>query len=90
MIKTILFVVCGQVQGVGFRYSARSSATAMGLTGWVRNKSNGDVEGIVQGTEESLEKFQAWLWQGPSCATVTNVKCKMIMREQIGDFQITQ
>lgn len=37
------------VQGVGFRSSVEQSALALGVTGWVRNCWNGDVEVIAEG-----------------------------------------
>ena len=42
--SAVHIVVCGQVQGVFFRASAQAQALELGLTGWVRNLSNGTVE----------------------------------------------
>lgn len=39
----------GRVQGVGFRYRTAMMANQLGLTGWVRNLSDGTVEMEVQG-----------------------------------------
>ena len=73
MVKTVSFLVRGGVQGVGFRYTTRQAAEFLGLVGWVRNRSNGDVEGVVQGDTDSIAKFENWLWQGPDYARVTSV-----------------
>ena len=89
MLKTKLFVVSGHVQGVGFRYATQNKAVELGLTGWVRNKANGEVEGIVQGTEDRVIQFESWLWKGPKFASVSAVECQCIKRESIGDFRIT-
>jgi len=51
------YVVSGSVQGVGFRYRAYYVARDMGLTGYVRNMFNGDVEVEVQGDEDSVMAF---------------------------------
>lgn len=67
-------LVSGEVQGVGFRYSAARKASALGLAGWVRNTDEGDVEVWAEGDAEALEEFEAWLWQGPSSARVREVK----------------
>ena len=48
----------GQVQGVGFRYTAYHTAQMYGLTGWVRNEYDGSVTAQVQGSQEEIE---AWL-----------------------------
>lgn len=49
--------VTGRVQGVGFRYRTVMYAQEMGVTGWVRNLDNGDVELEVQGEVQKLELF---------------------------------
>jgi len=66
--------VCGQVQGVGFRYSAIQEAQRLGLAGWVRNADNGDVEVWAEGPQEKLSPFLAWLGRGPRYSHVDSVK----------------
>lgn len=48
----------GHVQGVGFRYSARSVAAGFEVTGTVRNLTDGRVELIAEGIREELEAFR--------------------------------
>jgi len=47
----------GRVQGVGFRYTARSIASRLGLTGWVRNLGDSKVELVCEGEEKDLKGF---------------------------------
>ncbi len=47
----------GQVQGVGFRYSATHLAEMFGLTGWVRNEYDGSVSVEIQGDRYSVEEW---------------------------------
>ncbi len=47
----------GRVQGVGFRYTAKSLAQALDLTGWVRNDWEGTVTMEVQGSEILINKL---------------------------------
>lgn len=47
----------GRVQGVGFRWKAMQAAKYMGLTGWVRNMDNGNVEMEIQGMEERMDQL---------------------------------
>ncbi len=63
----------GRVQGVGYRYFVVHQALSLGLRGYARNKSNGDVEVVAQGPRSALERLLALLWQGPSGAYVTEV-----------------
>jgi acylphosphatase len=45
----------GHVQGVGFRYTACGIATQYGLTGFVRNRPDGTVEALIQGSPNSID-----------------------------------
>lgn len=54
--RTILF--SGNVQGVGFRYTARDIASKFRVSGFVRNLSDGRVELVVEGREFDLDRFQ--------------------------------
>lgn len=66
-------VVEGYVQGVGFRFFVQENALRLGLTGWVRNRWDGSVEVMAEGSRETLEKLLAALYRGPRSATVTDV-----------------
>ncbi len=50
-------VFSGQVQGVGFRYRTLHAASALGLTGWVRNDPSGTVTMEIQGEEERIQRI---------------------------------
>lgn len=67
-------IISGRVQGVFFRASTRDQATRLGLTGWVRNRNDGDVELVACGDMKKIKQLEAWLWQGPKFAKVTEVK----------------
>ena len=54
-------IYSGQVQGVGFRYTAKSVATGFDLTGAIRNLADGRVELVAEGTRTELESFRAAL-----------------------------
>ena len=54
----------GQVQGVGFRFTAQHFAQKLGLTGWVRNNYDGSVEMELQGDEASIGKVLAEIYGG--------------------------
>lgn len=73
MTASYRFVVSGRVQGVGFRYFAAARARALGVAGWVRNRSDGCVEGLAAGEAGAVERFRTWLAQGPPAARVAGV-----------------
>lgn len=62
--------VQGRVQGVGFRYFTLAVANQLGLTGWVRNLPEGDVECEAEGAKPQLEEFLDALRKGPSASRV--------------------
>lgn len=64
----------GKVQGVFYRESARTEALRLGLTGQVRNLSDGSVEAVVEGTPEAIEAFVTWCHRGPPQAQVSGVE----------------
>ena len=70
---TILAIVSGRVQGVGYRHFVITRAERLGLTGSARNLPDGRVEVRARGPRGSLEELIAELHQGPSFAIVTNV-----------------
>ena len=51
----------GCVQGVGFRYTAKTVAVGFEIAGTVRNLPDGRVELIAEGAREELETFRAAL-----------------------------
>ncbi len=67
-------VVVGQVQNVGFRYFVVGKARLLGLQGYVRNDSTGDVEVVAQGTRPALEHLLMLLRQGPPAAEVHDIQ----------------
>ncbi|KAH7106727.1 Acylphosphatase-like domain-containing protein [Auriculariales sp. MPI-PUGE-AT-0066] len=73
MSKRISFVVAGVVQGVGYRMFAQRRAGELGITGFVRNVSSGDVQGEAQGPDDALKKFMGYLQRGPQGSRVDSL-----------------
>ncbi len=65
--------VSGRVQGVGFRYSAVREARRYGVRGTVSNADDGSVEVHAEGDLARLQRFLAWLHEGPPGAHVREV-----------------
>jgi acylphosphatase len=53
--KTVYYF--GHVQGVGFRYTVRTIARRLDVTGFVRNLPDGRVELVAEGSSAELESF---------------------------------
>jgi acylphosphatase len=88
-MPTIHLVIKGKVQGVFYRATAQDVAQQIGVTGWVRNTDEGNVEIKATGTEEQLQRLVAWCKQGPPKAIVTDILLsKKEEEENFKDFRI--
>lgn len=67
-------LISGRVQGVCFRAYTVDEAAAVGVTGWVRNTSDGGVEAVFEGNRSAVEAIVAWCRKGPPAARVSNVE----------------
>ncbi len=74
MKKRARFIISGRVQGVCFRMYACEEANRLGITGWVLNLTDGDVEVVAEGGEDALARFLVWCRHGPPYAKVSGVK----------------
>jgi acylphosphatase len=88
MGKGLHCYVSGRVQGVCFRMSTQMQANSYGLTGWVRNLQNGQVEVMAFGEERQLKIFRQWLNSGPSMAQVIGVESESVEFQKFEVFSI--
>lgn len=87
--KRIRILIEGRVQGVLFRDSTRSRAQSLGVTGWIRNRYDGSVEGVFEGESEAVEALVQWCKQGPRLAHVERVTVTPEpFKGEFSDFQI--
>lgn len=80
--------VAGRVQGVYYRDTCRRVAVAHGVTGWARNRADGTVEAVFEGTPEAVSAMLTWAAQGPSQAHVTGVEVSDEAPEGLSGFAI--
>lgn len=66
--------ITGRVQGVSFRYSARTIARYLGVKGFVRNMHDGSVYIEAEAEENVLGNFVIWCRKGPDFAQVEKVE----------------
>jgi acylphosphatase len=77
-------VIEGRVQGVFFRDSTRREATGLGLNGWVKNRFDGSVEVVAEGSRDKVEQLVQWCHHGPPASRVTEVR--RIDEDHTGEF----
>lgn len=82
-VLTRHLLVRGHVQGVGYRNYIAYKAGVLGILGWVRNRSDGGVEAVVQGTAEAVAEIIRCAERGPRAARVDRVE----VADATGDFQ---
>ena len=83
-----LLRIHGRVQGVYYRASAQEEALRLGLSGWVRNRSDGSVEALVAGCDADVECFIRWAWQGPAAARVVDIEIQPAEAPEAGPFRM--
>ena len=69
-------IVTGLVQGVNFRWFTQRRASELGVVGYVRNRSDGSVEFVAEGSRDALERLLDLARVGPPSAVVENVEAK--------------
>ncbi len=72
-MKSVHVTVAGKVQGVWYRAWVLGAAQKLGLYGWVRNKTNGDVEAVFCGLDEKVDQMVKQCWDGSPASNVSNV-----------------
>lgn len=85
MKSRVHIYVFGVVQGVFFRANTQEQASMLGITGWVKNKSDGSVEIVAEGEKGQLDALVQWTKHGPSTANVT--KHQYIWEEYKNEFK---
>ena len=66
-------IITGRVQGVGYRDWALATGQQLGVTGWVRNRTDGSVEALVVGDERAVGQMIAACRRGPRLARVDEI-----------------
>jgi acylphosphatase len=71
--KRVRVVISGRVQGVAFRAACQREAAARRVNGWVRNRSDGRVEALFEGSPDAVDGMVRWCHFGPPAADVSEV-----------------
>ena len=88
LMKHFNIIISGKVQGVFYRQSTLEIANQLGIKGFVRNESNGNVFIEAEGTDEQLSKLIEWCKKGPPQADVLEVKFLSGAFKNFSEFSI--
>jgi acylphosphatase len=90
-LKQLQLVVRGRVQGVYFRASTQREARRLGLSGWVKNRTDGTLEILAEGEETAIRELFGWAQKGPSAARVERVDSRWrSFTGEFADFRIVE
>jgi len=75
-LTTYKCLISGSVQGVGYRFYIYQKALFFGISGYVKNLENSQVEVVGNfRSEKEFEGFKNFLVEGSKMSKVTKVKC---------------
>ena len=81
-------VIAGLVQGVFFRDSTRRLAREHGVSGWVANRRDGNVEAVFEGEPDAVERLMSFSREGPRGARVDSVQVVEEEPEGLEGFEV--
>jgi acylphosphatase len=87
-IRSVRVRISGRVQGVGYRAWTVDEARRRGLSGWVRNLQNGDVEAVFSGPRVTVEQMLKACRSGPALARVTSAQIVEDVAPLSGTFAV--
>jgi acylphosphatase len=71
-MRRVKIIICGRVQGVGYRYFVQEKAIEMGIKGYVRNLPGGEVEIDAEGERSIMEIFILTCKEGPTLSQISD------------------
>jgi acylphosphatase len=82
--------VRGRVQGVFFRDTVRRMAESRGVRGWVRNRGDGALEAVFEGSPDGVESLVRFCHEGPRGAVVERIEAFEEKPEGLEGFSIAR
>ena len=77
--------VKGDVRDFAFKYFTRQKSAILDLNGWVRHLSDGEVEMVIEGLEDDVNKMVEWCKKGPSIIKENIVRAEF--SDYVGEFE---
>jgi len=88
MKKSVILIISGVVQNVGFRFYTHRKANELGVKGFVKNMPDGSVYAEAEGDPNVIEAFIDYCKKGPNWARVSDVKIQDAPVKEFKDFTI--
>jgi len=80
-------IIKGRVQGVWYRAWTTEKALSLGLLGWVRNRSDGSVEAVFSGPQQSVQQMLKLASKGPVLARVDEIVSNITEAPNVSGFE---
>ena len=87
-MKNLKIIISGRVQGVFFRRFAKINAERLGIKGYVKNLSDGNVEINASSEKEKLDIFLNEIRRGPEGAYIEDIEISEIDLKNFNGFEI--
>jgi len=81
-------LISGRVQGVGFRYFTRKNAQKIGVSGFVKNLPDGDVEVAFRGSPGQIQHMENLITNGPPGSKVNKIEELEPTGEEFTEFSV--
>ena len=82
-MKRIHIIVTGTVTGVGFRWWLKMEAEKRNIYGFVKNRTENEVEAVLLGEDKNVDELIKLVRKGPSSARVENLNIQNYQKEYL-------
>ena len=82
-MKRIHIIVTGTVTGVGFRWWLKMEAEKRNIHGFVKNRTEDEVEALLLGEDKNVDELIKLVRKGPSSARVENLSIQNYQKEYL-------
>lgn len=89
-MKTVKILISGKVQGVDFRAFIQEQAENLGLTGYVKNLDDGEVEAIIEGFDNDVNRLIEACKRGPIHSKVRDIEIEKVEKQDFESFKIVR
>ena len=82
-MKSVHIIITGVVTGVGFRWWLKKEAEKRSIYGFVKNRTEDEVEAVLLGEDKNVDELIKLVRKGPSSARVENLSIQNYQKEYL-------